>query len=160
MCGIQTPLTYSKQTFTFYVCLRLSSGYPDIRTSYKSKALLDLTEVPASCKEIHVLVVPPCRRHIMLSLQNAIPGAEMLCLWKRSRVFGVDSSHYSCTMVEHKSRIIFQESNMEWLEEGRANTGNPLQYSCLEYPKDRGAWRAPVHRITKSWTWMKWLNTV
>ena len=30
--------------------------------------------------------------------------------------------------------------------------GNPLQYSCLENPMDRGAWRALVHRITKSWT--------
>jgi len=24
--------------------------------------------------------------------------------------------------------------------------GNPLQYSCLEKPMDRGAWQAPVHR--------------
>jgi len=29
--------------------------------------------------------------------------------------------------------------------------GNPLQYSCLENPKDRGAWQATVHRTTKSW---------
>ena len=28
--------------------------------------------------------------------------------------------------------------------------GNPLQYSCLENPMDRGAWRATVHRVTKS----------
>ena len=28
--------------------------------------------------------------------------------------------------------------------------GNPLQYSCLENPKDRGAWQATVHGITKS----------
>ena len=27
--------------------------------------------------------------------------------------------------------------------------GNPLQYSCLGNPKDRGAWKATVHRITK-----------
>ena len=25
--------------------------------------------------------------------------------------------------------------------------GNPLQYSCLETPMDRGAWRARVHRV-------------
>ena len=31
--------------------------------------------------------------------------------------------------------------------------GNPLQYSCLENPKDRGAWQPTVHGITKSWTW-------
>ena len=27
--------------------------------------------------------------------------------------------------------------------------GNPLQYSCLENPMDRGAWRAIVHGVTK-----------
>ena len=30
--------------------------------------------------------------------------------------------------------------------------GNPLQYSCLENPMDRGAWRAMVHGVTKSRT--------
>ena len=30
--------------------------------------------------------------------------------------------------------------------------GNSLQYSCLENPKDRGAWHAIVHRVTKSWS--------
>ena len=30
--------------------------------------------------------------------------------------------------------------------------GNPLQYSCLENPMDRGDWQAIVHRITKSRT--------
>ena len=30
--------------------------------------------------------------------------------------------------------------------------GNPLQYSCLENPMDRGGWRAMAHRVTKSWT--------
>ena len=30
--------------------------------------------------------------------------------------------------------------------------GNPLQYSCLENPMDRGAWWAIVHRVAKSQT--------
>ena len=30
--------------------------------------------------------------------------------------------------------------------------GNPLQYSCLENPMDRGAWQAAVHGATKSQT--------
>ena len=30
--------------------------------------------------------------------------------------------------------------------------GNPLQYSCLENHKNRGAWQATVHRTTESWT--------
>ena len=30
--------------------------------------------------------------------------------------------------------------------------GNPLQYSCLGNPMDRGAWQATVHGVTNSWT--------
>ena len=30
--------------------------------------------------------------------------------------------------------------------------GNPLQYSCLENPTDRGTWRATVHGVAKSQT--------
>ena len=37
--------------------------------------------------------------------------------------------------------------------------GNSLQYSCLENPMDRGAWRATVHGITKSQTRLKQLST-
>ena len=34
---------------------------------------------------------------------------------------------------------------------GEGNS-NPLHYSCLENPMDRGAWWATVHRVSKSWT--------
>ena len=34
----------------------------------------------------------------------------------------------------------------------REGNGNPLQYSCLENPMDRGAWRATVHGVAKSQT--------
>ena len=30
--------------------------------------------------------------------------------------------------------------------------GNPLQYSCLENPMDRGVWQVTVHGVTKNWT--------
>ena len=36
---------------------------------------------------------------------------------------------------------------------------NPLRYSCLENPMDRETWRAIVHKIAKSWTWLKWPST-
>ena len=39
--------------------------------------------------------------------------------------------------------------------------GNPLQYSCLENPMDRGARRATVHGVAKSWTWLRdWTATI
>ena len=40
-------------------------------------------------------------------------------------------------------------------ESGRSpegENGNPLLYSCLENPMDRGAWWATVHEVAKSWT--------
>ena len=40
---------------------------------------------------------------------------------------------------------------------GKEN-GSPLQYSYLENPVDGGAWWAAVHRIARSWTWLKRLS--
>ena len=40
-------------------------------------------------------------------------------------------------------------------ESGRSpgeGSGKPLQYSCLENPKDTGAWWAIAHGVAKSWT--------
>ena len=37
-------------------------------------------------------------------------------------------------------------------------SGNTLQYSCLENPVDRGAWRAAVHRVAQSQTQLKQLS--
>ena len=37
--------------------------------------------------------------------------------------------------------------------------GNPLQYSCLENPSNRGAWWAAIHGVTQSPTWLKQLSS-
>ena len=45
---------------------------------------------------------------------------------------------------------------------GRSSGGgydNPLQYSCLANPMDRGAWWGTVHEVAQSQTWLKWLST-
>ena len=49
---------------------------------------------------------------------------------------------------------------IQHLDQGfpREGNGNPLHYSCLENTTDRRAWRATVHGITKSWTWMSTHN--
>ena len=38
--------------------------------------------------------------------------------------------------------------------------GNPLQCSCLENPRDRGAWWAAVYGVAQSRTWLKWLSSI
>ena len=37
--------------------------------------------------------------------------------------------------------------------------GNPLQYSCVENPMDRGAWRVIVHRVFKELDRTEWLKS-
>ena len=37
--------------------------------------------------------------------------------------------------------------------------GNPLQCSCPENPRDRGAWWTTVYGVTQSWTRLKWLSS-
>ena len=37
--------------------------------------------------------------------------------------------------------------------------GNPLQYSCLENPRDWRTWCAAVYGVAQSWTWLKWLSS-
>ena len=46
--------------------------------------------------------------------------------------------------------------SLSYIGEGNVN---PLQYSCLENPMDRGAWRATVHGVAKSHTRLKQLST-
>ena len=37
--------------------------------------------------------------------------------------------------------------------------GNPLQCSCLENPRDGGAWWAAIYGVPQSRTWLKWLSS-
>ena len=69
---------------------------------------------------------------------------------------GKTASHWSkapgCVMS-----LIFKDVLYIYIWEGN---GNPLQYSCLENSMDRGAWRAIVHAVAKSQTWLgDWQNT-
>ena len=41
----------------------------------------------------------------------------------------------------------------------REGNGNPLQCSCLENPKDRGAWWAAVYGVAQSRTLLTWLSS-
>ena len=37
--------------------------------------------------------------------------------------------------------------------------GNPLHCSCLENPRDGGAWWAAIYGVTQSWTRLRWLSS-
>ena len=71
---------------------------------------------------------------IEIELQNAL---EIL-YWCKLSWLWVSSLHY---VFVCSSALSFGEGN-----------GNPLQYSCLENPMDRGAWWAAIHGVAKSRT--------
>ena len=48
---------------------------------------------------------------------------------------------------------------LDWKDSPGEGHGNPPQYSYLENRMDRGAWKATVHRVAKSQTQQKQLNT-
>ena len=45
--------------------------------------------------------------------------------------------------------------NPGWGRSPGEGNGNPLQYSCLKTPMDRGAWWATVHEVVKSQTGLR-----
>ena len=46
--------------------------------------------------------------------------------------------------------------SLSYIGEGN---GNPLQCSCLENPRDRGAWWAAIYGVAQSQTRLKWLSS-
>ena len=44
---------------------------------------------------------------------------------------------------------MLEEVVVSWQKITGEGNGNPLQYSCLENPMDRGAWWATVHRLQR-----------
>ena len=44
------------------------------------------------------------------------------------------------------------DRSLSWEDPLGGGNGNLLQYSCLEHPMDREAWRATFHGFAKNWT--------
>ena len=75
------------------------------------------------------------------------------------------NSHGRRSLVGCSPRGQEESDTAEWLHvhfsfscTGEGN-GNPLQCSCLENPRDGGAWWAAVYGVAQSRTRLKWLNS-
>ena len=71
------------------------------------------------------------------------------------------SATFYITSIDNRASLVAQtvknppamwETWVQSLGGFRGEHSNPLQYSCLENPMDRGLWRATVHEVTKSRT--------
>ena len=67
----------------------------------------------------------------------------------------VGCSPWGCSESDRTERLHFHFS-LSCIGEGN---GNPLQCSCLENPRDRGAWWAAEYGIVQSRTQLKWLSS-
>ena len=67
----------------------------------------------------------------------------------------VGCSPWGCEELDTTKRLHFHFS-LSCIGEGN---GNPLQYSCLENPRDGGAWWAAVYGVAQSRTWLKRLSS-
>ena len=85
--------------------------------------------------------------------------------WHPTPVLLPGRSHGWRSLVGYSPWCRYKSVTTEWLPfhfslsciaEGN---GNPLQGSCLENPRDRGAWWAAVYGIAQSRTRLKWLSS-
>ena len=85
-------------------------------------------------------------------------NSKALILWC-SAFFMVQLSHLYMTIWILVSKVMFLLFNMlsRFVIPGGGHD-NPLQYSCLENPMERGAWQATVCSVTQSRTRLKWLS--
>jgi len=67
----------------------------------------------------------------------------------------VGCSPWGCTESDTTERLPFHFS-LSCIGEGN---GNPLQCSCLENPRDGGAWWAAIYGVAQSRTWLKRLSS-
>jgi len=106
---------------------------------------------------------------LFTAMKNQKPAK---CPWTKEHL---NNQRYRCYKAPHCEKRDFPDGGKEstWNvgDTGDAGSipgsgrspgggyGNPLQYSCLQNPMDRGAWRATVHAVAKSHTQLKRLST-
>ena len=110
-----------------------------IGSNYISIYSKDGLEITSLIHQPFSLTKPSCSSHVS--------GKMMTWMWY---VWGSKESR-----TQENSGGWGREGPMElnwlWFLSGEGK-GSPLQYFCLENPKDRGAWKAAVHGVTKSRT--------
>ena len=99
--------------------------------------------------------------HSFLWLSNTLLWRRQ---WHPTPVLLPGKSHGRGSLVGYSLRGREESDMTEWLPFhfslsciGEGN-GNPLQCSCLENPRDRGAWWAAVYGVAQSRTRLKWLS--
>ena len=82
------------------------------------------------------------------------PSEKYKCMFVSPRwTMSTKGKHMRTADIQRNPTERVHFSVMVWLN------GNPLQYSCLENPRDGGAWWASVYGVAQSQTQLKWLSS-
>ena len=120
-------------------------------------ALSDITHIPASEQAFTIFTV----------LMNRFMWTLMLChkTFQSRRQILANITHLSCVRCSVESFTYIISFNLPHATSlslsciGEGN-GNPFQCSCLENPRDRGAWWAAVYGVAQSQTLLKRLSSM
>ena len=102
---------------------------------------------------MHVFSAPSSKRFTTLPW-HPLPGRSARGeVWVSSQVLlSICISVHACGPLDSQSHVrAFQSPYEHCIPKGNDNL---LQNSCLENSTDRGVWRAIVHGVAKSWTWL------
>ena len=111
----------------------------------------------------HKYLLSPCFESFGVRIEIP-PGRGIAGLYVALFLFWRDCltvTHSNCIILYSHQLVILLRLEISWflhILAGEGN-GNPLQCSCLENPRDRGAWRASVYGVTQSQTWLKRLSS-
>ena len=106
-----------------------------------------------------------CPMHWACSIYFLVEGDNWRRQWHPTPVLLPGKSHgwrslVGCCPWRHEESDTTEQLHflfsLSCIGEGN---GNPLQCSCLENPRDSGAWWAAVYADAQSWTWLKRLSS-
>ena len=89
--------------------------------------------------------------HVFFLFPKFFSIADIILHLERKVVLDVSGKKSACNAGDGRDTYYMSSVSGLGRSPGEGN-GNPLQYSCLENPMDRGAWWAVVHGVAKSWT--------
>ena len=100
---------------------------------------------------------PPC--HIHLTANHRGARGKSNCMYTESLC--LMSVHITLPNARNpmKSGPVMLACKLCPKVEGGEGNGSPLQCSCLENPRDEGAWWAAVYGVAQSRTWLNWLSS-
>ena len=158
LLALQTQIIYTRRHLAFSPCVQHTWGSPLHGQEKKKNWLMHWRP----SREWHKPSWCPCIQETILVL-TALPRRRRQ--WHPTPVLLPGKSHgqrslVGCSPWGHK-----ESDTTAWLHFhfsllciGEGN-GNPLQCSCLENPRDGGAWWAAVYGVAQSWTRLKWLSS-